>query len=183
MLENPVNVPDVAILSTTSSSCCYFPGTSYLLSTVMLDPIDIPVITWLQFPFHFHVFTITFSPFRDCGHIPQFKRVWKGKHLQGCFLKPSRKFDFEECFAYLFRLEIHFILVSSSYSTEVLIQILLQFCTLYFTSILDWGGHVRLWSPRLPWQPSCDRWLFAVALELSNPPQLQGIILFFYTLP
>lgn len=42
-----------------------------------------------------------------CGHVAQFKRVWEGKDLQGSFLKPSRKFDFEECFAYLFRLKIH----------------------------------------------------------------------------
>lgn len=34
MLENPVHVPDVTILSTTYSSCCYFPVISSLLSTV-----------------------------------------------------------------------------------------------------------------------------------------------------
>lgn len=128
-----------AIISTTYSSCCYFPVISYLLSTVMLDPVDIPVITWLQFPFHFHVFTFTviagtslslkgFGRGKTC-------RVhfwsWAGSWLWGVFCLP-------------FQIRATLILVSSIYSTGVLIQILLQFCILSFTHILDWGGHVRL---------------------------------------
>lgn len=43
---------------------------------------------------------------RVCVHIPQLKRVWKGKDVEGFFFKMSRKPDFEESFAYVLRLEI-----------------------------------------------------------------------------